>query len=161
MPRSTQSAGIVVYRKAGEPDTGPAIEVLIVHPGGPFWRNKDDGAWSIPKGEYAAGDDPESTARRELQEEVGLVVTDPMTPLGSIRLRSGKSVVAWAVEADFDPSELESNTFTIEWPPRSGRKAEFPEVDAAMWATPAVAARKLNPAQVALVERLVELLKNP
>lgn len=161
MPSSKQSAGVVVYRRVGDPSTGPDIEVLIVHPGGPIWRNKDDGAWSFPKGEYADGDDPESAARRELQEEVGLVVTDPMTSLGSIRLRSGKTVMAWAVEADFEPADLTSNTFTIEWPPRSGKRAEFPEVDAAMWATPTVAARKLNPAQVALVERLVTLLKTP
>jgi predicted NUDIX family NTP pyrophosphohydrolase len=146
----------LVYRR-----TGDTVEVLIAHPGGPFWRGKDEGAWSIPKGEFDQGEDPESAARRELAEEVGIVVEGELVDLGSVTQRSGKVVHAWAYEADFDPAALSSNTFTIEWPPRSGRRAEFPEIDEVAWCSPGVAADKLNPAQVILVHRLLERLQTP
>lgn len=148
------SAGILMYRRHGG-----GIEVMIAHPGGPYWRNKHEGAWSVPKGEIDGGEDAMATAIREFAEETGHRVTaDELIALGSIRQRSGKVVYAWAVEGDLDPEELQSNPFSIEWPPRSGRMQEFPEVDAFAWASPDEAARLLNPAQVAFVTRLVATL---
>jgi predicted NUDIX family NTP pyrophosphohydrolase len=149
-----RSAGILLYRlRDGEP------EVLIVHPGGPFWARKDAGAWSIPKGEYDDGEDPHACALREFEEETGtLLDPDELADLGEVRLRSGKQVRAWAVEGDLDADTVVSNTFEMEWPPRSGRRQEFPEVDRAGWFGLDEARAKLNPAQGAFLDRLRDLL---
>jgi predicted NUDIX family NTP pyrophosphohydrolase len=149
-----QSAGILLYRFAGE-----ASEVLLVHPGGPFWARKDAGVWSIPKGEYDDTEDPLACALREFEEETGTAL-DPEEPveLGSIKQRSGKVVTAWAAEGDLDADSIASNTFTMEWPPRSGTTAEFPEVDRAGWFSLDEAREKLNPAQVEFVDRLADWL---
>jgi predicted NUDIX family NTP pyrophosphohydrolase len=150
------SAGIVLFRRAGD-----AIEVLLVHPGGPFWAKKDLGAWSVPKGEYAEGEEePLACALRELEEELGAppeLDPDKLIDLGSVRQKSGKVVHCWAAEADFDPATLHSNTFTIEWPPRSGREREFPEVDRAEWFGLDQAGEKINPAQAELLARLLAI----
>jgi predicted NUDIX family NTP pyrophosphohydrolase len=133
------------------------LEVLLVHPGGPFWSRRDSGAWSIPKGEYGPGDDPFEAARREFQEELSAPPPGGETvELGEIKQKGGKLVCAWAVEGDLDPAEIKSNTFTVEWPPRSGRMRSFPEVDRAEWFTIEGAREKINPAQAALVDRLAE-----
>jgi predicted NUDIX family NTP pyrophosphohydrolase len=130
----------------------------LVHPGGPFWAKKDLGAWSIPKGEYGEGEDARACALRELGEELGSDLgLDPerLLALGSIRQKGGKAVECWAAEADFDPAQLSSNTFRIEWPPRSGAEREFPEVDRAEWFGPDEARRKINPAQAEFIDRLL------
>lgn len=128
-PKAKSSAGVLAYRRGRH-----GIEVLLVHPGGPFWKNKDDGAWSIPKGEIEGEEDPEQAARRETTEELGSAAfVGPMRPLGQIRQRGGKRVLAFYGECEFDPSRLTSNSFEIEWPPRSGRLRTFPEVDRAEW----------------------------
>jgi predicted NUDIX family NTP pyrophosphohydrolase len=148
-PRAN-SAGLLLYRiRDGRP------EVLIAHMGGPFWARKDEGAWSVFKGEYEEGEDPLVAARREFQEETGSPPPDGETiALGEVRQSGGKRVVAWAVEGDFDPAALQSNTFTIEWPPRSGRQAEFPEVDRAEWFDLDTARAKLVKAQAAFIDAL-------
>ena len=134
----TRSAGILMYRRS------PAgLEVLLVHPGGPFWAKKDLGAWSLPKGEYSASEDPLSVAVREFQEETGARPHGEFLPLGELPQPSRKIVAAWAVEGDFDVAVLKSNAFTLEWPPRSGRQATFPEVDRAEWFSLAQARRKI------------------
>jgi predicted NUDIX family NTP pyrophosphohydrolase len=149
---AARSAGILLFRR--RPD-GP--EVLLVHPGGPYWARKDLGAWSIPKGEHADGEDPLACARREFEEETGIAPPEgALLELGEVRQRSGKRVSAWALEGDLDPATVRSNTFTIEWPPRSGRTQEFPEVDRAAWFGVDEARRRLNPAQAELVDRLLE-----
>ena len=154
MGASAQSAGLLLYRLRG----GRA-EVLLGHMGGPFWSRKDDAAWSIVKGEHGADEDPFAAARREFEEETGSPPPDGAAiALGEVRQSSGKRVVAWAVEGDFDPAELSSNTFTIEWPPRSGRRAEFPEIDRADWFDLETARRKLVRAQVAFIDRLERAL---
>jgi predicted NUDIX family NTP pyrophosphohydrolase len=142
----------VLFRRAQD-----APEVLLVHPGGPFWTRRDAGAWSIPKGEYEPGHDPFEAARREFQEELGSPSPDaePLG-LGEVRQKGGKLVCAWAIEGDLDPTEIKSNTFTAEWPPRSGRMRTFPEVDRAEWFTLEAAREKINPAQAALLDRLAE-----
>jgi len=146
-----RSAGILLYR---ERDGG--IEVLLVHPGGPFWAKKDLGAWSIPKGEYEEGDDPLASALREFEEETGTRLEPTgVVELGGVVQRGGKQVTAWALAGDLDPSSVHSNTFTMEWPPRSGRQAEFPEVDRAEWFGLDEAREKLNAVQAELVDRLV------
>src|SRR5438105_8456370 len=122
------SAGLLPFRRINS-----QLEVFLVHPGGPFWAKKDEGAWSIPKGEYEQGEDPLAVARRELQEETGLTVDGEFVQLDPIRQAGGKIVTAFAVRADLDASKITSNTFEMEWPPRSGRKQEFPEVDRAAW----------------------------
>jgi predicted NUDIX family NTP pyrophosphohydrolase len=135
--------------------------VLLVHPGGPFWARKDLGAWSIPKGEIDEGEDPRDCALRELGEELGAppaLSPDALIELGSVRQRSGKIVHGWAAEADFDPSTLRSNAFTMEWPPRSGVEREFPEVDRAEWFEPETARRKILAAQAELIDRLLDRL---
>jgi predicted NUDIX family NTP pyrophosphohydrolase len=131
-------------------------EVLLVHPGGPFWAKKDAGAWSIPKGEHEEGDDPRACALREFEEELGtpLPAGAELTEIGTVKLRSGKRVTAFAVEGDLDADAISSNTFTMEWPPRSGNVREFPEVDRAGWFDLARAREKLNPAQAELLVRL-------
>jgi predicted NUDIX family NTP pyrophosphohydrolase len=152
MPK--RSAGLLVYRR----DAG--IEVLLVHPGGPFWARKDDGAWSVPKGEYEPSEDPLEVALREFEEELGAEPPDPAgaLPLGELRQPSGKVVSAWAVEGDLDVSDVRSNMFEMEWPPRSGRTQEFPEVDRAGWFSPDQARRKLLRGQVGFLDRLAEQL---
>ena len=134
------------------------LVVLLVHPGGPFWRRKDLGAWSIPKGERVAGEDAETTARREFAEELGSVPAGALQGLGTIRQRGRKQVEAFALEGDFDVGRLHSNSFQIEWPPRSGRQARFPEVDQAEWFAPAAARSKILAGQRAFIDRLVQLL---
>ncbi len=152
MPK--RSAGLLLYRiREG------AVEVLLVHPGGPFWARKDLGAWSIPKGEHEQEDDPLEAALREFEEETGQPPPrERLVELGSIRQRGGKLLTAWGVEGDLDPAELTSNTFTMEWPPRSGRLQEFPEVDRAEWFDPETARRKLLGAQAELLDRLLATL---
>ncbi|HVT27487.1 MAG TPA: NUDIX domain-containing protein [Lacipirellulaceae bacterium] len=145
-----QSAGLVVHRKRhGD------VEVFLVHPGGPFWKNKDAGAWSIPKGEFAESEDPLEVARREFREETGQSIDGSFGPLQPIKQRGGKTVYAWAVESDFDASQLTSNTFTIEWPRGSGKFKEFPEVDRAEWFTLDAAMQKINVGQRELLEQLL------
>ena len=147
-----RSAGILLYRRRDE-----QLEVLLVHPGGPFWARRDEGAWSIPKGEYVAGEDPLDAARREFEEELGTAPPDgPAQELGEIRQKSGKLVHAWALEGDLNAEQIVSNTCEVQWPPRSGKLIEVPEVDRAEWFTPEQAREKINPAQVALVDRLLE-----
>jgi len=138
-----------------------ALEVFLVHPGGPFWKNKDDGAWSIPKGEYSQGDDPLEAARREFREETGFEPGTELIPLGEIRQPSRKIVSAWAFEGDCDPAGLRSNTFSIEWPPKSGQTREFPEVDRAAWFPIDVARTKLLKGQLGFLDRLVLKLVAP
>lgn len=149
------SAGILLYRRRGA-----ALEVLLVHPGGPFWAKKDEGVWSVPKGELDDGEEPRACALRELEEELGSslgLTVEQLTELGSVRQKSGKVVHCWAAEAEFDPAQLRSNTFTIEWPPRSGAQREFPEVDRAEWLAPEAARAKINPAQADFLDRLLAL----
>lgn len=152
------SAGILLFRRAGG-----GVEFLLVHPGGPFWQRKDAGAWTIPKGQIEDGEEPRACAIREMEEELGpapKLDPDRLIELGSIRQRAGKVVEAWAAEADFDPATLASNTFSMEWPPRSGSEQEFPEVDRAGWFDLEVAREKILPAQVELLERLLERLES-
>jgi len=150
---SRTSAGILLYRRRGR-----KIEVLLVHPGGPFWANKDAGAWSIPKGEFGEDEPPLDAARREFREETGSSVEGPFRALTPRRQRSGKLVHAWAAEGDFDPAGLSSTTFEVEWPPRSGRKRTFPEVDRAAWFAPDEARRRILSGQAAFVDELLEIL---
>jgi predicted NUDIX family NTP pyrophosphohydrolase len=145
-----RSAGILLYRR-----TGSEPEFLLVHPGGPFWARRDDGAWSLPKGEYEDGDDPVESARREFEEETGTALeATELIELGSVRQKSGKLVVAWAAEGDLDVQAIHSNSFEMEWPPRSGRTQSFPEIDRAEWFELDEAREKLNPAQVEFLDRL-------
>ena len=152
-----RSAGILLYRlAAAEP------ELLLVHPGGPFWAKRDHGAWSIPKGELGVGEEPRDCALRELGEELGeaapAIEPDSLVELGEVRQKGGKVVRAWAAEADFDPAALRSDTFTMEWPSRSGAEREFPEVDRAEWFGPAAARQRILAGQAAFVDRLLERL---
>jgi predicted NUDIX family NTP pyrophosphohydrolase len=145
-----RSAGILLYRRT---DAGP--EVLLVHPGGPFWATKDMGVWSIPKGEHDEGEDALAAALREFHEETGTALPPgALTDLGTVRQRAGKVVQAWAAEGDLDADAVRSNHFTIEWPPRSGRMREFPEVDRAAWFGLDAARERINPAQAAFLDRL-------
>ena len=144
------SAGILLYRRRAE-----QVEVLLVHPGGPFWSRRDAGAWSIPKGEHAADEDPLAAARREFAEELGVEPPDsPAEDLDEVRQKGGKRVHAWALEGDLDAAAIESNTFELEWPPRSGRRIEVPEVDRAEWFALEQAREKINPAQAEFLDRL-------
>ena len=149
-----RSAGILLYRLVdGEP------QVLIVHPGGPFWARKDAGAWSIPKGEYSDDEDAQACALREFEEETGTALPPAeLTDLGNVRQKGGKEVTAWAVEGDLDADAIVSNTFELEWPPGSGRVQTVPEVDRAAWFGLDEASAKLNPAQGAFLDRLRERL---
>jgi predicted NUDIX family NTP pyrophosphohydrolase len=148
------SAGLLLFRRRdGRP------EVLLVHPGGPFWAGKDLGAWTIPKGELDEGEDALSAARREFEEETGLRPQGPFRPLGQVRQKGGKIVHAWAFEGDCDPAAVRSNTCRVQWPPRSGRWLEVPEVDRAEWFAPDEARRRINPAQAALVDALETALR--
>jgi len=150
------SAGLVLYRKRGT-----EIEVFIVHPGGPFWAKKDDGVWSIPKGEYLDGENPLAVATREFAEETGSQVSGSFIELPAAKQPSGKIIRAWAVEGDLDASSIRSNHFSLEWPPNSGRMQSFPEVDRALWCSVALARRKLLPGQRVLLDRLEERVREP
>jgi predicted NUDIX family NTP pyrophosphohydrolase len=145
------SAGILMYRQNGR-----GLEVLLVHPGGPFWQNKDEGAWSIPKGEMDEGEDAAAAARREFLEETGCTLSGALEPLGDIRQRGGKRVTAFAVEGDLDVDAIKSNTFEIEWPPKSGRMQSFPEIDRAAWFDLPAAHEKILQSQRQLLDRLVD-----
>jgi predicted NUDIX family NTP pyrophosphohydrolase len=148
------SAGLLMYRR-----TPGGVEVFLVHPGGPFWARKDAGAWSIPKGEYLAGEeDALEAARREFEEETGIVPEGEFVELGTARQGSGKTVTAWAFEGDADPASIRSNAFMLEWPPKSGKQREFPEVDRAEWLTPEAAAEKILRGQAVFLQRLAEIL---
>jgi predicted NUDIX family NTP pyrophosphohydrolase len=149
MSKGEESAGVLVWRRGPQ-----GLEVLLVHPGGPWWSNKDAGAWTIPKGAIDAGEEPLEAARRELREETGLELDGPFMPLEAVRQKAGKLVIAFAAQGDCDASACTSNTFTLEWPPRSGRIREYPEVDRAQWFAIAEARGRINPAQVALLEQL-------
>ncbi|HEV2769313.1 MAG TPA: NUDIX domain-containing protein [Solirubrobacteraceae bacterium] len=146
-----RSAGILLHRAGAD----GAREVLLVHPGGPLWANKDLGAWSIPKGEHGDDEDPQACALREVEEETGVRLDpDGLVDLGEVRQRGGKTVRAWAKKGDLDVGRLVSGTFAMEWPPRSGRRQEFPEVDRAAWFALDEARRRINPAQAAFLDRL-------
>lgn len=152
MPK--KSAGLLLYRYKED-----SIEVLLVHPGGPFWRNKDEGAWTIPKGEFE-DEDPLAAAKREFKEETGVAPpAGQYFSLTPIKQKNGKIVHAWAVEGNFDPARLSSNEFATEWPPKSGRMQKFPEVDRAEWFPPDVAKRKMLTNQPALVDELLEVIR--
>ncbi len=157
MPRL--SAGILLYRRRNH-----GLEVFLVHPGGPFWKGKDLGAWSIPKGEYSSGEDPLTAAKREFLEETGFELCEgELHALNEVKLTSGKLVRAWAIEGDCDAGSIHSNVFSMEWPPRSGKMQEFPEVDRAEWFTLETARAKIHSAQRVFLDRLVEIAvdKNP
>jgi len=149
-----RSAGLLVHRERnGDP------EVLLVHPGGPMWAKRDAGAWSIPKGEYESGEDALAAAKREFEEELGTAAPDgPLNDLGEVKQKSGKIVSAWAVAGDLDVTEITSNTVEVQWPPRSGKMLEIPEVDRAEWFAIHQAREKINPAQAELLDRLVAIL---
>jgi predicted NUDIX family NTP pyrophosphohydrolase len=150
MPK--RSAGVLLFRRSSP------VDVFLVHPGGPFWREKDAAAWTIPKGEYEPGEEPLAAARREFQEETGFPVEGEFLPLGEITQASGKIVTAWAIEGDCDPALLVSNTCRVEWPPRTGRMIEIPEVDRGAWFSIAEAREKIFTAQRALLDRLEKVL---
>jgi predicted NUDIX family NTP pyrophosphohydrolase len=143
----------LIYRRVDD-----EVELFLAHPGGPFWAKKDEGAWSIPKGVCEGDEDPLAAAKREFEEETGLVVTGELMSLGSFKQPSGKVIEAWAVEQDLDPNALRSNLFSMEWPPRSGRMAEFPEVDRAAWMRPEEALRKVTRGQRPIIEELLRKL---
>lgn len=153
MATGRRSAGILLHRRRAG-----AIEVFLVHPGGPFWKNRDAGAWSIPKGEYGEDEDALDAAKREFAEETGFPFAGTPVPLEPVRQRSGKLVHAWAVEGDCDAAAVRSNLFSMEWPPRSGRTAEFPEVDRAAWFALDEARARILPAQAPLLDQLQALL---
>jgi predicted NUDIX family NTP pyrophosphohydrolase len=149
MTRAKQSAGILLYRfRDGEP------EVLLVHPGGPFWAKKDAGAWSIPKGEIGDGEEALLAAQREFAEETGTALQGEFAPLQPVRQKGGKTIQAWAIEGDLDAAAVHSNLFSMEWPPKSGRQQEFPEIDRAQWFTIAAGRSRLNPGQAPLLDQL-------
>lgn len=143
------SAGLLMYRHCDG-----QLQVLLAHPGGPFFKNKDDGAWTIPKGQIGADEDFLEAAKREFQEETGIKAKGPFTALTAVKQKAGKIVHAWAFEGDCDPSEIISNTFTMEWPPRSGKQAAFPEIDRAEFFDVETAKRKIDAGQVALIDEL-------
>jgi len=151
MPK--KSAGLLLFR-----ETSGMLEVLLVHPGGPFWAKKDEGSWSIPKGEFEDGEDPLQAARREFEEETGFEARGDVIPLEPLRQPGGKVVHAWAMRKDLDPSGFRSNTFTMEWPPRSGKKQEFPEVDRAAWFPVESARRKILKGQAGFINQLEHTL---
>jgi predicted NUDIX family NTP pyrophosphohydrolase len=151
--RANESAGLLLFRRVPG-----GVEVLLAHPGGPFWKSKDAGAWTLPKGEVNEGEEPLAAARREFQEETGIVPAEPYLPLGTIRQKAGKTVHAWAWEGDADAEAVTSNEIRTEWPRGSGRWLTFPEVDRCAWFTPDAAREKINPAQAELIGRLQALL---
>jgi predicted NUDIX family NTP pyrophosphohydrolase len=149
-----KSAGLLMFRRVSG-----GVEVFLVHPGGPFWARKDEGAWSIPKGEYAPGEDPLETAKREFQEETGFQASGEFIPLRPLKQPSGKVISAWALEGDCDAASIRSNSFSMEWPPRSGKQQEFPEVDRAGWFTIPAAKEKILKGQAPFLDELSEILK--
>jgi len=151
-----RSAGILMFKRAGDD-----VYLLLVHPGGPFWARKDIGAWSIPKGEYAEPEDPLTAARREFEEETGMQLKSPVVALGELIQPNGKIVTAYATEGDFDPATLKSNLFEMEWPPRSGNRHLFPEVDRAEWFLPGDAREKILRGQIEFINRLMNSLDRP
>ena len=153
MPKKT-SAGLLLYRRRGDD-----WEVFLVHPSGPFWAKKDAGAWSLPKGEFEGGEDPLQAAKREFTEETGCAIDGEFRPLESLKQRGGKVVHAWAVESDCDASQIRSNLFSIEWPPKSGRMQEFPEVDRAQWFNIPEARKRINAGQLGFLDQLVAALE--
>ncbi len=152
---SRQSAGILAYRKV----LATKPEVFLVHPGGPFWKNKDEGAWSIPKGEFNEDENSLDAARREFFEETGINVSGDFVELKPVQLKSGKKVFAWAVEKDIDAENIISNNFEMEWPPRSGKSQSFPEVDKGAWFGFENARKKINVMQIGLLEHLQQILE--
>lgn len=153
---SRPSAGLLLFRRTSE-----GLELFLAHPGGPFWHNRDTGAWTIPKGVAETGEDTLAAARREFEEETGVHPVGPFVPLGSIRQKAGKLVHAWAWEGDADPAAVTSNTMKTEWPRGSGRFISFPEVDRCAWFDSRVAREKINPAQAELIDRLEMVLSAP
>ncbi len=151
MPK--QAAGILLYRRGV-----PGLEVLLAHPGGPLWARKDAGAWTLPKGQFTEGELPLDAAKREFEEEMGTAASGDFQPLGTIKQPSGKIIHAWAAESDFDASTVKSNLFTMEWPPKSGRDGEFPEVDRAGWFSIDEARHKIIKGQAPFLDRLLTLL---
>jgi predicted NUDIX family NTP pyrophosphohydrolase len=149
-----RSAGILLYRRINK-----KIEFFLVHPGGPLWAKKDAGAWSIPKGEYEDGEDPLKAAQREFEEETGQTVSGKFIALSPFKLKSGKTIYAWAVEGNADENNINSNTFEMEWPPRSGKRKAFPEVDRAGWFDAEAAKGKLNERYAGMIEDAVRLIK--
>ena len=149
-----KSAGILAYREGVS-----GLEVFLMHPGGPFWKNKDLGAWSIPKGEIADNEDEKEAAKREFEEETGMKVDADLVPLKPIRQKNGKTVMAWAINQDIDPSKIVSNLFEIEWPPKSGKHQQFPEMDRAEWFSVSDAREKIIAGQAALIDELEEILR--
>lgn len=149
-----KSAGILLYKSNKK-----TPQFFLVHPGGPFWKNKDGGAWSIPKGEFVDDEDPLIAAQREFKEETGHAIKGDFIQLTPVKQKSGKMIHAWAVEGDIDTNDIKSNLFEIEWPPRSGKKQEFPEVDRAEWFPAEQAKQKINSSQAALIDELITLLK--
>jgi predicted NUDIX family NTP pyrophosphohydrolase len=154
--RPSVSAGLLLFRRSPR-----GLEVLLAHPGGPFWRDRDAGAWTIPKGMVNEGEDLLDAARREFEEETAIAPTGPFLPLGSVRQKGGKVVHAWAWEGDADPERVTSNTMTAEWPRGSGRSLTFPEVDRCAWFSPEQAREKMNPAQSELLDRLEASINPP
>lgn len=150
---AARSAGLLLYRRQGD-----TVEVFLAHPGGPFWKNRDLGVWTIPKGLVEPGEEPLAAACREFAEETGIEPTGPFLPLGSVKQKGGKTVEAWAFAGDADPDAICCNTFRMEWPPRSGKFIEVPEIDRCGWFDPQTAKSKLNPAQAEFVDRLLETL---
>ena len=148
------SAGVLLYRR-----TGPEPEVLLIHPGGPYWLRKDRGAWQIPKGEIGPDEEPAAAARREVEEELGVRLEGPLEPLGEIRQAGGKRVTAYAIEHELDPSSIVSNEFEMEWPPKSGKRQRFPEVSEARWLSLDDARMVMLPSQLPLLDMLAERLR--
>jgi predicted NUDIX family NTP pyrophosphohydrolase len=153
MPK--QAAGILMYRRGAS-----GLEVLLAHPGGPLWARKDAGSWTMPKGQFTNGELPLDAARREFEEEMGTAPTGDFQPLGTVKQPSGKVIHAWAAESDFDAGTVKSNLFSMEWPPRSGRMGEFPEVDRAGWFPIEEAREKIIKGQSPFLERLLEITNN-
>jgi predicted NUDIX family NTP pyrophosphohydrolase len=154
MAKKKNAAGLLLYRHRGE-----LLEVFLVHPGGPFWAKKDAGAWSLPKGEIGEDEDPLQAAKREFTEETGFPIEGEFRPLEPIKQPGGKVVQAWAIEADCDPAQVRSNVFTMEWPPKSGRAQQFPEVDRAEWFAVAEARKRIIAAQINFLDQLVSVLR--
>jgi predicted NUDIX family NTP pyrophosphohydrolase len=153
--RLRQSSGLLMFRRTGE-----AYEVFLVHPGGPYWFKKDEGAWTLPKGEYEDGEEPLVAAQREFQEETGFIASGPFIELGSVRQKSGKVVLAWAFEGDYDPAKLRSNTCEVEWPPRSKKHIVIPEVDRGSWFSLADATISIREEQRPLLSALEHQIRN-
>lgn len=149
-----KSAGILVYRFRSD-----ELEIFLVHPGGPFWKNKDDGAWSIPKGEYTEDENPLEAAKREFEEETGIACDGKFIMLEPVKQKGGKLVLAWAIEKNIDPEIIKSNLFSMEWPPKSGKMQQFPEVDKAAWYDLTEAKQKINSSQAAFIDQLTIKLK--